>query len=214
MKANIPMRPDEPSIACESTDAPESLCDSCRSTRKGACRRAARAVFLLDERYDPIALSDGAESPERLLELERTASELSSLVRRHLASRERGFEGRHVEIVNGDELVRVLQLRGALAGYVVLVEPLRRRRPAADATDRYRLSRRESEVLEDLLQGQPSAEIAGELGISEATVLSHIRNIGVKMRCTQRSEIVARAQSTMGRVASGTCPDSLHAESA
>jgi DNA-binding CsgD family transcriptional regulator len=101
------------------------------------------------------------------------------------------------ELASGDRLIRIMRMRGSLGGFVVLVEALRRRRPSADATLRYRLSAREGEVLECLLRGMPGAAVAESLGISEATVQSHIRNIGLKMQCSRRAEIVARTMEVV-----------------
>jgi DNA-binding CsgD family transcriptional regulator len=162
---------------------------------------------LLDERFRAIALFDGAASAAGLSEVERRASELGEVIRRHFASRGSELEGGYAEIAAGDDLIRILPLRGTLRGSFILVEPLRRLRAAGDAAIRYHLSRRESQVLEYLLQGTPSAEIAELLGTSEATTLSHIHNIGLKMRCTRRAEIVARARGAMGRTESGACAD-------
>jgi DNA-binding CsgD family transcriptional regulator len=194
-------------IECDPPDPSESPCESCRKAAKGACRRLPPESFLLDERFRPIALFDGAAaSAEGLSGVERRVSELSGVIRAHFAS-ENEPEEAYAEIAAGEDLIRVMPLRGALPGFFILVEPLRRLRAAGDAAIRYHLSRRESQVLEYLLQGKPSAEIAGLLGTSEATTLSHIHNIGVKMRCTRRTEIVARARGAMGRPESAACAD-------
>jgi DNA-binding CsgD family transcriptional regulator len=160
---------------------------------------------LLDERFLPIALFEGAASAEGFSEVERRVSELGEVILRHFASREIEPEAGYVEIAAGNDLIRVMPLRGTLRGFFILVEPLRRLRAAGDAAIRYHLSLRESQVLEYLLQGKPSAEIAELLGISEATTLSHIHNIGVKMRCTRRTEIAERARGAMGRPEFGAC---------
>jgi DNA-binding NarL/FixJ family response regulator len=132
-------------------------------------------------------------SPERRPELERWATELGATIRRHLNAPGSEPKAAYWEIAGGDRLVRIMRLCGSLAGFVVMVEPLRRRRASAEAAMLYRLSARESEVLECLLRGMSGADVADTLRISETTVQSHIRNIGLKMHCSRRAEIVARA---------------------
>jgi DNA-binding CsgD family transcriptional regulator len=163
------------------------------ATRSGAVRRHPPVIFVLDGHFRAIAYFDRLLSPERLPEFERRASELGEIVRCHLEAQGNEAPTGYSEIVRGGALVRVMRLGGLMQGFVVFVEPLRRRGPSAEAAERYRLSSRESQILDCLLRGMSSAEASLLLRISEATVQSHIRNIGLKMQCSRRAEIVARA---------------------
>lgn len=55
------------------------------------------------------------------------------------------------------------------------------------------LTSREMEVLELIVQGQSNKEIGASLGISEATVKSHINNILNKLGVTDRTQAVTTA---------------------
>ncbi len=54
------------------------------------------------------------------------------------------------------------------------------------------LTARETEILEQVARGLHTKEIAGELGISERTIGSHLRNIYEKLHVHSRSAAVAR----------------------
>ncbi len=56
------------------------------------------------------------------------------------------------------------------------------------------LTTRETEVLRLVAQGMPSRQIAARLGISYATVRSHIRSVGSKLGVHSKSEAVVKAR--------------------
>jgi len=59
----------------------------------------------------------------------------------------------------------------------------------------HKLSARESEVLAALSAGQRPAEIAGRLGVSQATVRSHVHNLKEKTGCRSMVEVVQAVAS-------------------
>ncbi len=61
-----------------------------------------------------------------------------------------------------------------------------------DAIVAWRLTARESDVLEQLAQGRANKEIAQALGISTRTVEVHITSLLSKSGCSSRSELLAR----------------------
>jgi DNA-binding CsgD family transcriptional regulator len=56
------------------------------------------------------------------------------------------------------------------------------------------LTAREAEVLNLMAQRMPSRHIAASLGISYATVRSHIRSVGAKLGAHSKDEAVAKAR--------------------
>ena len=56
------------------------------------------------------------------------------------------------------------------------------------------LTTRETEVLILMAQGMPSRHIAARLGISYATVRSHIRSVGGKLGVHSKVDAVAKAR--------------------
>jgi len=73
--------------------------------------------------------------------------------------------------------------------YVIFVTAARN--PIALAAKRYGFTTREIEVLELLLQGKSTGDIAATMSISHLTVLQHVKNVGHKMGVSKRKEIVA-----------------------
>jgi DNA-binding NarL/FixJ family response regulator len=51
-----------------------------------------------------------------------------------------------------------------------------------------RLSRRQFEILELMTGGLLNKQIAGQLGVSEATVKAHVSSILVKLNCSRRTQ--------------------------
>ena len=60
------------------------------------------------------------------------------------------------------------------------------------------LTRRESDVLDELIQGQSNRQIGKNLFISEDTVKTHGRGVLRKLRVTSRGAAVARYVSLRG----------------
>jgi DNA-binding NarL/FixJ family response regulator len=90
-------------------------------------------------------------------------------------------------------------LEEAAAGLRVLDQRLGRTRGGdhrTDATDEFGLSRREREVLGELLAGLDNKGIAGHLCISEDTVKSHVKAIFRKLGARDRAHAVALALGT------------------
>ena len=56
------------------------------------------------------------------------------------------------------------------------------------------LTVRETEVLNLMAQGLPSRQIAARLGISYATVRSHIRSVGGKLGAHSKDEAILKAR--------------------
>lgn len=76
---------------------------------------------------------------------------------------------------------------------------VRRTRRHLVTANRYRLSRREREVLQGLLEHLSNKEIASRLSISERTVKFHVSNLLAKFNVRRRADLVAlqfREQST------------------
>ncbi|QIZ39802.1 response regulator transcription factor [Saccharopolyspora sp. ASAGF58] len=55
------------------------------------------------------------------------------------------------------------------------------------------LTKREREVLDQLVRGRSNREIARSLGISERTVKNHLRNIFTKLGVGDRTSAVVKA---------------------
>ena len=69
----------------------------------------------------------------------------------------------------------------------------RRKTPSVRAQCvRLGLSARETDVMELLIGGKRTSDIAALLDISQATVQTHLRNAGVKLRCPQRSAMISK----------------------
>jgi DNA-binding CsgD family transcriptional regulator len=95
------------------------------------------------------------------------------------------------EGLGADMALRVVPLAGVLRGYVAaFIEGSRN--SLAVASERYNLTKRESEVLACILKGFSTTRIARTLVISEGTVSEHVQNIFRKVGTKSRPELVIR----------------------
>jgi DNA-binding NarL/FixJ family response regulator len=104
-------------------------------------------------------------------------------------------------LINGqydpDELVAAVlataenQPRLSPAAVRVLLHRLRPVQGLREPARGPHLSRREAEIVDELVRGRTNAEIARSLGISEKTVKNHVNHIYAKLHTRNRAETVA-----------------------
>jgi two-component system nitrate/nitrite response regulator NarL len=150
---------------------------------------------------------DGAH--ETLIELTRTYSDLRLVV---LADASTTHTARaitrgtpNVHVTTGDTLDRVLAiLRGEECG-------LERRRRAdrlhsngGAGRDPRRLTAREAEILDGLLDGENTKVLAARLGVSQATARTHVQSVLSKLGVHSRLEAVAMVNGGMHDWLDGT----------
>jgi DNA-binding CsgD family transcriptional regulator len=76
--------------------------------------------------------------------------------------------------------------------FAVIVERARTRDPIGRAVQRFKLTRRQTEVLALLLDGASAGEIADQLTISEYTAQGYIKSLLAKTASRNRAAMVAR----------------------
>lgn len=148
-------------------------------------------VFYLNRRCEIIATSC---SP--IAGIAKTAlvldDQIVSTIRLEMLASAKDREPMTQQFACDGKFVRVLELDGE-AGLIVLVERLRNRAGLEEIVRKFALSARELQVLKLIVRATSRVHIAEMLEISETTVQSHIVNIGLKMHCSRREEIIARA---------------------
>jgi DNA-binding CsgD family transcriptional regulator len=85
--------------------------------------------------------------------------------------------------------------------YGIFLEHFKTRSGIRPAAKHYNLTPREVDVLEMIVKGASTGQIAEQLHIAESTVQDHVKNISVKMQVRKRSEIVARVLGSLPPVA-------------
>ena len=94
--------------------------------------------------------------------------------------------------VRRDLALRMLRVHsGAGKRYALFLEPYHARDFVLAAVKRYVLTLREGTVLDLILRGTSTGDIAERLGITEGTVHQHVKNLGAKIGVTKRNAIVA-----------------------
>jgi DNA-binding CsgD family transcriptional regulator len=105
--------------------------------------------------------------------------------------------GSAVSLVRPGVVLRAVRLESELGTrFGLFIERYQQRDLIQAATQRYDLTSRETEVLDQLFLGEPTSSIAARLSIADTTVQQHVKNIGAKVGVTTRKAIVAAVLRT------------------
>lgn len=97
------------------------------------------------------------------------------------------------EALSAEVMLRIVPLAGEAAEhFAVFIEALSSRNSLGLASKRFGFTKRERDVLEFIVKGSSTAQIARSLFISEGTVGDHIKNLFRKTKTNRRSELLAR----------------------
>jgi len=154
--------------------------------------RNAPAIYVVDAQNRVVLgwhSGDGAPGTAAQylpLEIETAVAELQWAL-------SKGAQPPLVRLLDSSYIVRVTPLAGDLGSYhAVLVERFRSRDHLTSGSRRYALTKREHEVLKQLVDGARTAEIADALDISQSTVALHIKSIMTKTSSRTRAEMLGR----------------------
>jgi DNA-binding CsgD family transcriptional regulator len=154
-----------------------------------AARRISPSFLIFDRDFTIVMRSpeldlDGMLSPQFV-------ERMTAALRRTAAERADG--GLTFEPIDDETVLRIVPLAGErFDSTAVFIERIEDRGSVTSAAVQYSLTRRESEVLSLVVHSRTSAEIAERLSITEATVGDHVKSLMRKMKCTRRSELIAR----------------------
>lgn len=161
-------------------------------------RSSAPVMFVIDDQLRPVLTEEPSSEDSPLHELYRPREgEVSPLLTETLGQliRELVLVPRGVAVTRAlpFAFVRLSRLAGgSSAFYLVSVEPARRRATVLRAMTRYGLSRREGQVLGEVLRGSSSTEIGESLSISGSTATFHLKQLLRKTNSRNRTELTAR----------------------
>ncbi len=162
-----------------------------------ALRRVPPVTFVVDENLRTVLTEDvgGEEAPLHALYRPRDGG-VSALLAHTLAEMIEELAGCSEPSVTRAlplAVLRVARLLGASAPYfLVTVEPARRRATIVRAMSDFGLSRRESQVLGEVLRGASSSEIGETLSIASSTATFHLKRLLRKTNSRNRTELAAR----------------------
>ena len=165
-------------------------------------RRATPGLYIVDDDLQVVLSSQSVNA--NLLNQQLDAPRRGNLhlpaaieatVRRILAADTAGEAkpGPSIALVNATLIVRVARLRGVAGEHIaIFVERFKARDALRGAREKFGFSPRELDVVDQLVQGKSTAEIAEKLVIAETTVQDHVKHIARKSNARNRAEIVAR----------------------
>lgn len=146
------------------------------------------SFFIVDERLEVVSAPVSAAGRPEFAALPH---DIREAVRRLLYDRIAAI-GSAVAMVGDGTIVRVVPLDGGHGPrYAVFLEAYKSRDILGTAARRFGFTPREVELLELLVRGESTADIALAMSISELTVQQHVKNIGRKTGVSKRMEILA-----------------------
>ncbi len=161
-------------------------------------RSSAPVSFVIDEQLRPVLAEESAVSDSPLHALYRPrGGHVPPLLADTLAQLVREAQSAAVGVAASRALpfafVRLARLvGGSTPFFLVTVEPARRRATVLRAMTRYGLSRREGQVLGEVLRGASSTEIGESLSISSSTATFHLKQLLRKSGSRNRTELTSR----------------------
>jgi DNA-binding NarL/FixJ family response regulator len=169
-----------------------SAADENSETLELARRRRVPDLYILDRSYRVVMSWASGRGTDSLIDSTRaTLIESVDRVVRRVTAKARGMES--FAMASPSLMLRIVELDGPAGGHIgVFAEPFQSRDALREASRRYHITRRETEVLQLLVQGAATGEIASALSIQETTVQDHIKNIAAKTNSRSRTEIVAK----------------------
>jgi DNA-binding CsgD family transcriptional regulator len=127
---------------------------------------------------------------DHVAEFRESASAASASLRRDQRSPQVGTVMSLTGQDNEPFIVRLFELSGRRGDVAVSVREIGT--DISAFTDRYRLSRRETQVAELVLRGHRNSHIAATLGIAPATIKKHLSSIFDKVGVTSRAQLASK----------------------
>lgn len=177
--------------------APAATEDSLLSLVKR--RTKPRVILLNDDLSIAFAEADATAFLMGLMEFpEARISRLPAALERSVRDvlklwDDQGAEDEQVTAPLPNTIMRVSRLHGPTGSFIAaFVEEHQRREDLAGAAIRFRLTRREVQVLELILGGHSAVQIAQRLEIAETTVADYFKNLQRKTGAKNRADMLAK----------------------
>ena len=153
-----------------------------------------------DDRFSPVITPELIEQAiEEARNLMNGEQEIANSVVRQVVINKPGEKCALVVICNQFWCIRAFELAGGIANgdslYAVLVDPISA--PQSGGLDLqkvkglFKLTKREAEVVEELVSGSTDKQIARELSISVETVRAYLKSVRAKLGVSTRTAIVS-----------------------
>jgi len=98
-----------------------------------------------------------------------------------------------IYIVDEDTLLRIIPLETVDVACVgIQVESFRGRSSFVNAAKAYRLTKRETEILQLVIEGASNAQIAQALFIAHSTVADHLKSLMQKTQTAKRTRLISK----------------------
>lgn len=163
-------------------------------------RRTPPTMFVVDGKFRVLHWHISAShARERRAELKLVTKggRLPPAIGKAVSELAAAFEAspRAAVVVHGELIVRLerLESTGEPGAFAVFVEPFKGRDHLTRAKERFKLTKREAQVLELLIAGARTRDVASELVIAESTAIFHVKQLFEKSGARNRLELISKA---------------------
>jgi DNA-binding CsgD family transcriptional regulator len=151
---------------------------------RAVARRVSPALLIVDLDLRPLGWSPNSEA-------KRILADVGPEFKLVIANCHKLHEPA-IHIVDADTLLRIIPLETADAPCVGIQVESFRRSSFASAAKAYRLTKRETEILQLVVEGASNAQIAQALFIAQSTVADHIKSVMQKTQTTKRTRLISK----------------------
>ncbi|GAC1522016.1 MAG: hypothetical protein NVS2B3_18100 [Vulcanimicrobiaceae bacterium] len=168
--------------------------------KRQIARRADPPLVIVDRQCNVLLYSEASvDGAEPFCADGRLAVKLEAIAQRLLRAFDPGDPNSAISFATPSApwFVRLRSLAGGGGGaafddcFALTIETVRNRNQLSEARRRYSLTRRESEVLFEILRGATSTEIAAQLNLAEGTVQGYYKRLLQRTNARNRAAMIA-----------------------
>ncbi len=159
------------------------------AARLNAYQRLSPALYVIDDQYNIILSGDN--DPQRRTLPPFVADAVRSLQER--SQRQVRRDDGSLSLMDGSNIIRISPVHGGIGTYTaVYVEQFRYRDDLRKIVNKYRITRRETQILRLLIAGKTTSELSDYLAIAVSTVVQHIKTMMSKTNSRTRTELLGK----------------------
>lgn len=162
------------------------------SPRLNAYQRLSPALYVIDDQYNIIlSCNNDSNDPQRCTLPPFVEDAVRSLQER--SQRQVRRDDGALSLMDGSNIIRISPVHGGIGTYTaVYVEQFRYRDDLRKIVKKYRITRRETQILRLLIAGKTTSELSDYLAIAVSTVVQHIKTMMSKTNSRTRTELLGK----------------------
>lgn len=155
-------------------------------------QRSSPTLYVIDDGYKIVLSGNSGPNDHQLSTLPPFVEDAVRSLQKRSERQTRKDDG-SLSLLDRSTIVRISPVNGGIGMYTaVFVEQFRYRDDLAKIVKKYRITRREAQILRLLIAGKTTTELAAHLGIAISTVVHHIKTMMSKTHSRTRTELLGK----------------------